>query len=263
MENQEEKIIAYLNEELTPSEKQAFEEKLKNSISLQEELETYQNITFAIAHKKDLDEFKELLNKLALESSSEEVDDDKITTRPIWETNIFRFAVAAIIAVLIAVALWQSPAIYSKSNIYDNYYSSLPSSKLSLVEASELVSDVQDAQVNQLNEAIQHYKDRNYTQAIQLLQTNSLSLSLPEYVLFFRSLCHLELGNFEDAITALQGVTQNQESSFPYNYDANWYLALAYINQGLDAQAIPYLQFLKESSSSYSESASSILEEMD
>jgi hypothetical protein len=157
------------------------------------------------------------------------------------------FALAAAVLVLIAsVGIWQwqkpqTPEALALQFIQEDEPIQLPAGFRG------------DAAANaQRAAAIEAYHAKNYTAAIQLLN------SAGQQDLFLLAMCYFYTRDYQRAIPML---IQVNATGGTYRTQATWFLALAHLRSGNTAAAIPYLQQLSEDQGAgYAEKATQLLQ---
>jgi FimV-like protein len=91
-----------------------------------------------------------------------------------------------------------------------------------------------------LAQAMQEYQQRDYAQALPILNRLLGEGSSEDTTLFFMGNVSLALENSPDAISSFRRITANPKH--PYYREAQWYLALAYLQDGEKSEAKEQLQ---------------------
>ena len=126
--------------------------------------------------------------------------------------KIILWILACILGLLLILMLSRIIWPSEESKLFAQYYQPL----------ANLVDPISKGQVGELS-AFQLYEKALYQEALDLLNT---STDKSENALY-KGLCHIELGQFPEAITNLEPIASDSDHS--YQQEAQWYLSLAYL----------------------------------
>lgn len=252
MENLNNKIHDYLDGTLTAAETQAFETALTTDKDLSNEVKLYNDLIKGIEIGAD-DSLRQSINTvkqrlidenffshLDVVENTVEVAKPKaiIRTLPnaattqnttkIRRLSIYKWAVAASVLVVIAVALWlfqpNKKALFSET--YTAYFQ--PESKKLADIHSELntVGFAADKARNaSLETALKAYENKNFTVAKALFQTHLAAYAQDSDAEFYTAMTLMSLKDAQNAAIYLENLLKNSK----WEKDAQWYLALNYL----------------------------------
>ena len=138
-------------------------------------------------------------------------------------------SIAAIIAIVFSFNIYQDNRRMDK--LFETYYTPLEYD-------SQLMSRGDDTISLELASAMESYQNKDYVTALKKFETIS---NVDENYLIYKAICLLEIEQTEDAITLLEKLVANGEGT-EYYQQACWYLALAYLCNHQDNNAIKILQ---------------------
>ncbi|HNC72660.1 MAG TPA: tetratricopeptide repeat protein, partial [Chitinophagales bacterium] len=239
-------IKKYLADELSPIERNAFEQDMENDPFLKEAVEG-----LAMASKKNpkqqLHELEEKLKKNidnTIQASSQ---------RKSFTNVFFKYAAAAcLIGVLglLSYNLFFIEKTINEQEIFANYYKPLTHPDATVRG---------DTKTNAETKAIQAYENENYFEAVNAYQ--KLVDENPDNVKnnLFLGISYLSTNQPKKAITHLKSITASEE----FHYDIQWYLALAYLKNKNIEQAQSIIYHLAHEENYYQKEAKEILEKLD
>lgn len=209
---------AYLNTELTQTEKREFELKLQEDPDLKKRFESHQLIHQQLL-QVGMNEFKNELNTF----------ENNDVIKKSWSRYYF-IGVAAIAVVLISVFFMQNGEINGAS-LADNYFSPYP----------DVVT--QRAESNDLVKAIQAYNSEDYEDAIEKLTAIESSVIRD----FYMAESYMALGNYSEAITFYE----KHLNDVQFKEIIAYHLALAYLGVDKIDLAKKFLEDFDENSAYY------------
>ena len=134
-------------------------------------------------------------------------------------------SIAAIIAIVFSLNIYQDNRRMDR--IFDTYYTPLEYDSQLMSRGEETISP-------ELESAMESYQKEDYATA--LLKFEAIP-DVDENYLIYKAICLLETKQTEDAITLLELLVANGEST-EYYQQACWYLALAYLSNHEENKAI-------------------------
>ncbi len=224
-----ERIELYLDRSMPDLEKNTFENELQTNDTLKQKVEEVQLLLEAIetqSLKEKLDEFHSGQDLTPIKSIA------KSKTTP-----LFLYAIAASIVILISVGGFWVMNQNSNQKLYSKYFNPDPGLPTTMSASNNF--EFYDAMVN--------YKQEEYSIAIN--KWSELHDTAPENdtLNYFIGVSYLANKNAEKAISYLETVAQNPESTF--NNDAYYYLGLAYLKIDNLEFAKKYLTFSRTDNS--------------
>lgn len=220
-------IEAYLNNQLNSKDLEEFEQRLKNEDNFKIKVDDIKTILLGIETqvlKEQLNVFHEVVNS---EDTFHIKKEDEEERRIPW----IYMAIAAML--IIALGSFWFLRTDSNENLYASYFT--PDPGLPTTMSSQGNYEFYRAMVD--------YKQRNYNTAIASWQTQLLAKPENDTLNYFIGVAQMANKNEVVSIESLQKVTEASASTF--KSEAYFYLGLAYLKTGDQAQAI---QALKKSS---------------
>lgn len=138
-------------------------------------------------------------------------------------------SIAAIIAIVFSLNIYQDNRRMDKA--FEAYYTPLEYDNQLMSRGEETISP-------ELTSAMKAYQNKDYATALQRFNTIP---QVDENYLIYKAICLLETDKTKDAISLLEELVGNGEST-EYYQQACWYLALAYLLNHEDDKAIGVLQ---------------------
>lgn len=238
-----EKIIKYLGGEVTGDEKQAFEKKLGEDVSLQEKLNLVKDIDATLTDEN----LFSFVTKIQQISSSVNRKQSSITKNRIdEEKTIFtlkrRFLSVAAVLLIFAISsiFYLNFAGPKNERIYNQFYQKYESSLITRSGTNE---------TNDLIIAIQLYDKGKYKDAIarftNLLQKDNSNTTAH----FFMGLSYMETKTYDKAIKSFNTIMAEKDTAFIEH--AEWYMALCYVRTNQKKQASDLLKQIAASNSYY------------
>ena len=231
---------SYLNDEMTQTEKELFEQKLNSDNQFRESFNLYKETTAMLENKFDSKtiDFKENLKSISKSHFSESKEDKSrvINFKP------FYYAIAA--SVVLAFGTWfmmQGNPEYGDFNQHENAY---------FTERGSIIKNLRLAQ-NAFNE-------KNYKVAIENFEIVLKDYDKPE-VRFFYGISLLEENRYAEAET---NFTTIQKGTSVYNDKATWYLALSKLKQNQFEECKNYIKQIPEDAEDYAK-AQKLLNKLD
>lgn len=209
-------------------------EEFRNAVKFQKKL-----LGSLEAHQKNeiKKELKQLFGDLKAETSSK-----KILGVSRW------YLAAASIVLLVGVAWIIGVQRVNSSALFEKYYEAYPAQGTTRGEPLESTNE----------EIIQLYSERNYEEIIEAIESQiALGKSFDGQMLYLGN-AYLAKLKIEEAIRSFQGIEEGSR----YYFDAQWYLALSYLQDSNSRGAIRILSDLEAKNSIYGSSARKLLEEL-
>ena len=147
-------------------------------------------------------------------------------------------SIAAIIAIVFSINIYQDNRRMNK--LFETYYTPLEYD-------SQLMSRGEEIIFPELASAMESYQKGDYATALQKFEAIP---DVDENYLIYKAICLLETKQEEDAITWLEKLVDNGEST-EYYQQACWYLALAYLRNHQKDKAIELLNTFNKIHSNY------------
>ena len=238
----EDKILHYLDKEMSPAEQEAFEARLEQEPDLAHMLEEEIRTRAAITASAYLERKAQLMARPQAQVAMSK----PLMSRPaVW-------AVAAAVAILLAFwGIQQMNQPLSHQDLYAQNFETVP-----------FPAGGRGGAKNPLDAAAKAYEAQNYEQAVLQLEVllRDTSFRAQPTAYYFQGLSHLELGDAEAAIASFSKVP---DASL-YGPAAQWHTALAYLKlEKPEACKKALQQVLKGPVSTYQVLAKSLLESLD
>lgn len=238
------KIIRYLDNEMSPEEKTAFEELMVYDMSLSEDISKIQELNY---HFSDT-EYKDFRNLVHTASNNYHKK-----TRNTLKIFLPLSAIAAAILVFFIVFNFFKHKVSPMmgGDLFAQYYSPF-SPDFNTRGGVDIGDDIVHA--------LDIYNQRDFAAAIprfqQILQFDSTLI----FAKFFLGISYIETNRFDEAITTLQEVSKR--SNNVYQMHAQWYLALCYLKLEQMDFALPLLHTIELHNEFYSLKAREIIEKL-
>lgn len=239
------RIISYLNGEMTTAEKHDFESDLKNNAELNETVSIMQNMETIYSDedwhllKNEPERIKEaslLFNTDDVKAFSENVriSEEKFRRKSLRRNSkvlhyISTIAAAGLIAFFLNYYFGANP---SSDSLFETYYNTqdLPSFV------------VQNDEINLSIEAETLFREDKFEEALQLFSNvNESSNTLNPNVVLYMAICNLELKRYEEALNYLDALENSNTIDF---HKAYWFKSLIYLKQDQKDKAIISLRIL-------------------
>lgn len=240
-ESLQEQIERYLNGQLTEVEKETFEKKAHEDMTLAKEIENHRAALFLIKTKAVSD----LKNQLSGYSKVEQ----KSTVTPMVR-HWYTWAAAA--SVIFAVSIFYYTTIKTDSNpdILFNTYFEPATTERQILRG--------DKAIDEKTRAFVLYSEGKYKEALSAFE-KLIDKQSTEELLFYAGASALASSNTQKAIIHLSKVVENRAI---YQWRGRWYLALAYLKAKKLNESKLMLQELVVQPNSYSNKAKDLLDEL-
>jgi tetratricopeptide (TPR) repeat protein len=237
-ENMTSQIEQYLDQELSISEVEKFENMLKSNKQLLRELTLHKAIRKALA-ENDVINLRQNLRKIAARN--------KLKTLPVKKKVLYAISASTIIMMLILVFILTQRETSEK--VYAEYYRKYESG------ISFRGEDRGEGSTFKL--AILRYNESQYEESIKLL--NQISINDNNYIAarYFIGLSCIEQNKHKAAILYFNEVMKNSKSIFYDN--AAWYCAMCYLKNNNKTEAIIVLKRINNENSLYKNQAEEII----
>ncbi len=115
--------------------------------------------------------------------------------------------------------------------------------------------------VSSFLQALNHYNSQDYQAAISAFDAISIESEYFASALLYKGVSHMALQHDQQAIVILEGLQEHKDVEKEV---VNWYLSLAYVNNGEQEKAIPILEeMINNEASNYKKSkAKSLLKKI-
>jgi len=231
------RIDDYLLGDLTPKEQAAFEQEMAQDDTLRQAVEEQRRLIEGI----ELENARRLLDEVM-------TSEPRSVIKPLWQRAAPYLAVAA--SVLLLIAGWYSLRPPRHERLYAANFEAAPGLPTTL----GLSDDPAFA------EGMIAYKQQQYEQALLRWQPLLTRGEVSDTLQFYLGVAHLGRGAPEPAEPLLRQVAEQSDS--PFQPDAQWYLALAYLRQGKKPMVREWLQVL-QANAQYGKRSKSLLREME
>jgi tetratricopeptide (TPR) repeat protein len=242
-------IDRYVKGELSGDTLRGFQQRLATDSAFAEQVGWHETLVGGIKKQssKELKTYLQSLEEKTISSHIKLESETKIVSHNFW-----KYASAAVVALLVAAFLWLDPLHPSPEALFAQYYQPYPN-----VEAT---IERNNGEADAYTQAFQWYEDGQYEKAAlafdQLLQAGAPS----EALYYYAGLTALELHRTKEALQYFDHITEN--SDHKYYQQALWYAALAALKDEDTARAKNYLQKLSGLQGFYGEKAVQLLEEL-
>jgi tetratricopeptide (TPR) repeat protein len=240
-------IEKYLDDQMKPAEKQKFEEELLNDPELKEEIRKHQLLIDGIklhGRSQLLSKTKEWDAELGAVPNSES------SSRTISSFRWY-YVAAAIALILVSVAV-----------IYSNLNTGFDRVVAAHYEPYSYIPDTQrsaSTEPRSMDAVLQNYERREYAKVIDLVDAMEPS-DKTEIVSFLQANAYQATGENSKAIHAFSELAN---SGSMYATASKWYLALCYLSEKQPDRAIPLVEELMKSRTSFSPKAKKLMKDLD
>ena len=213
-------IEQYLTNEMSPSERIAFEQELKSNPDLAKEFELSQSIDSALERDDIIDLRRKLGNAMHPgQTVVKEVPVVHIQSMKWW------YAVAMLVTLLTvsAIIYFQTPKGNLNDTLFSEYYT------------SENIIDQTRGDEN-IVEAVVKFQQKDFRAASMLFKCVLDADNSNIAVRFYYGISNIETGNYDNSIKAFTAII-NQSDNL-YIEHAHWYLGLCYLKNNQKAEAI-------------------------
>lgn len=236
-------IERYLQDELSLSEKEAFEEKIKQDPLLAREVENHRTAIFLIKAGS----IQTLKGKL--EQYSEYNPSTKKTSSVIFQ-KWYVWAAAASVAIIISVLLLRPYDTKDPDELFIAYFQA-PATDRQILRG--------DSTTDVKIQAFVSYEQGQYKEALAVFE-KVLNEQPHDEILFYAAAAALADGQSEKAISYLNALLK--EPTTLYRSRAQWYLSLAYLKDGESEKSKSLLNDLVKQAGSYQERAKNLLHDL-
>jgi|GEM_PF-5250122 len=238
MKNDNQEMIEdFLNGNLDGEQSAQFQEALKTNLVLAEEYRIMKGL-YETLDKKDQFDFLDVVEQARLDYRRQQKKELTLIKSGWRNARIMLLASAALVLLALAIfVLVRNNEAPDYKALFDKYYT-----HYNFIIAFRQSGD----SVSHLNKGMQLYKAGNYKQAItSFLAARESSWQITD---FYLGLCYLEIGNYAKSVEYLKMVS---DSSTDQQYEARWYLALAYLAQGNQQETTKLLENIVKNQKDY------------
>lgn len=263
----EEKIELYLMNSLSNEEHIAFEEQISKDSELAKKVKFMRRILLAFDQKYEkeaivamsklsTEDMKDLISKLSAEDASREPK--PLMNIAAYKNHKILWFSAIAVSFLLLLYIGLQPK-YKGDFLFSEYYVVQIYESIPNRGALNLTAE----QEQNIKTAFDHYNQVDYAGALSLFEKVVSGMNereTPSEVLFYFSICSLELEKYDQAINKLSFLSSFEN---PYRIDAEWYLSLSYLKQGKRKQAKQLLKkLIKENDPVFSHRAEQLLDNL-
>lgn len=213
-----EHIELYLNDEMSPEEKQDFEQRLKQDNKLQDELRVYKEVNGILSRRINISEDEQRLRD-QLQDKQSQYFSSGAKVVPITSRRTRLYAIASVAAVILIMITWWGPWQETSLNRYGQIEMTAPT-----VRSNE--------QSTGLTEAAHLFNDKKYKQALPLLDSAVQANPSDARSRFYRGVTLLHL---DQEVKAREDLNTIYNGESIYQYDAAYYIALSYMQDNTDS----------------------------
>ena len=236
-----EEIEDYASGNMPSSKRKAFEDKLASDPALSEEYTAYLNAQKAL---KVL-QATYLKNKLAGPIQLQEAKIVPFRKRRTW------WAAAAAFLALLSATVWYANTQYSEPAIATAYYQSPNLSGTKSVDATRALEGASSA-----------FNKKDYKKAIDLTSTVPKADKNYGHAQFILGHAHFKLNDMPLAKAAFNNVTAIGKSEKDY-HDAKWHLALIFLKEKKEQEAVKILDEIISENGGYAKAAKELKGQLD
>ena len=227
---EEERIERYLQDQMDPEEKQAFESEMSNNADLAESVRLQKAIMKGFTDQK-VEDFRTRIFEIE-GASQRKVKDVKFHKPILW-------IAASFIALLVV-----QQTLFSGFDMQD-HYEPYPNYIFPQERGEDTGSDLEKAFVA--------YENGDYSSAMETFNTEAPS----DTIRFYKAQCQIALGEESKAIETLTPLVEDANGIF--HQQSLWYLSLLYLENGDEEKAKVLLENLVETQGFKSKEAGELL----
>ena len=205
-----------------------------------------------VGHERDMQDIETLRSYIAMKGDNvarAKLQGHEASNNRFKRIIISFGSISAIIAILFSLNLYNDYRQMDKA--FSTYYTPLEYDSNLFSRGMETIS-------SELTIALEEYTQKHYSVALQ--KFNNIQ-GLNENYIIYKAICLIETNNISDAITLLNELVADGEST-EYYQDANWYLAIANLKNHEKNEALKILQEIEQYDSSYSIKAKKLIHEL-
>lgn len=237
------KVLDLFSGDISAEDKRRLEEEFVNNSDFQEDLKLQQEILYTLEQGDDetLD-FRSQLKDLGTEFLSEK--ESKFRINPSY------WLAAASVIVVLGISSYLGLFTnndYSGSQAFMEYYEPFGAD----------INVRGESHYNKLDKAFSFYQEGNMALAIS--EFEQMEKENAELAGFFTALCHIELGEIDQAKSELKRIGEN---SIFYADHINWYLSLCHLKNNDTSNAKKLLNKIANSNNQYASKADEILKKL-
>ncbi len=214
-ESNEEKLVRYVSNEMSPTELQEFEKLLQEDPALKDDLKVYQDALRAVEIG-------------ALRNQMNQIHETHFPKKKQISWSYYLIGAAATILIWVSIQFtFYNKSTQTNSELYAGYFEPYPT----------LGAKVR-GESSKLQTGLQLYDAEKYHEAIQQLSV----LITNEEAMFFLAISQMSVNNNQEAIKIMEEFPQKTL----YRPQLNWYLGLSFLNEDSVAQAVSYFSKIQE-----------------
>lgn len=248
MKDREVQIMMYLDGALNGDELVEFEKVLRSDAVLKAEVDEMKSLNEYTKKRIDLNNALSVANDIHEEykESSTSIDNTKDTIALTDQKSVkqkWSWLTILVCIVLLLFIFYMSYQIFApdrptSQELYASYFE------------PEVVSfqTKGDPSLDELIKAQIYFNNKEYDLSIEAFQSFESSQNMTLDHRYYYALALIGDGRHEDGRSVLVPMS---ESNTPYTYEATYFLALSYLQQGNDEKAIEYLRSIPVSASKY------------
>ncbi len=247
-------IDDYLLGNLSGNDLDAFEKRMKEDKEFAAEVYLHRMIVKGIRDQEEIG-VRDIMNK-----ADNEMDPPVIR----WFSRYMYYSYAAVVLAFIALGIYllfffqpQSKELFTEYFVpYDNDFIAMARGQ----EIPEALAHFNDEEYGQILTAMNFYDKEEYSKTIKILENISLDNNKDPELIFYLAISQLENGQTSEAIENLKLLSGS--SDHPYQDEATWYLALAYLNAGDKQRSKQLLNKISRSNTPFAQQAKELLREL-
>lgn len=251
-------VDCYVLERMSAKEQNKFEQQMQTEMALKD-LEIDTRLLVELIREILFDK-----NLVASIQALPEEDIQSIIQEKRANRRFMYYSAWALVAIMIlafVVRMGNMPKENSPEWVYLTYYNSVPGEPSKVVQES--INKFPGSMEQAVRDGFKEYKKGNYFEAQALFESVVKPGEWKKYpeVIFFLSLCELEINRPDRAIVWLENLT-SLGVSFPYYEQSFWYLGLAYVKQEELGKAQRIFQQISSGNGPYAKKAKDLLENL-
>lgn len=227
-----------------------------------------------VGHERDMHDIETLRSHIAMRGDNiarAKLEEQEVSNNRFKRIIISLSSIAAILTILFSLNIYNDYRQMDKA--FSTYYTPLEYdsnlfsrgiifASIELPDSLNLNNDTAKILYSpipiELNSALEYYIKKDYFTTLKVF--NNIH-TIDKNYLIYKAICLIETNNISDAITLLNELVADGEST-EYYQDANWYLAIAYLKNHEKNEALKILHYIEQDENAYSIKAKELIKEL-
>ena len=245
-----ERIDRYLLEQMSDQERIEFEEQMEEDIELLQYVKEQKELISGLADYEEKQNFMSMLTEIKEEERTADQNSTNVISINRKKNKVYSrqfLSIAASVAVLIIAGIFIFRSAQSPQRLVQDNFQPYPTDELSgQLTALGAIADSNEDLYEILQTGISEYDQQDYESALNSFRSFSSQNSDQNYLSvlsrFYQAQCAMKLKDYQSAINDLTELSDTK--GLPIDNDIEYTLALAYLGNKNQDEAIPLLQNL-------------------